>query len=701
MSEIGPWLDDSAFARLAGVLPERIVTWLGQARGGSLPWETLLRARVTSLKERRTTFRYPNRRAPDRIGVIAGKRTRRTNPVVMIAIDTSASMRRRDLDQIAAEIDRLLAMHIEVAMVQCDHEIQTHGWMKRGDRLDRVVGRGGTTFMPVFEPAFLRRYKPDLLFYFTDGGGEAPLVAPRGVEVRGCSPHEQSRQHHGVEWRGCGSDCSHRGGCRAACVHGIMRLATLLDDNEAASTHRDAATALRANFKRGDLPDASTLTTMLRSASASGRSRLAKALWRLPSSTKSFDSYGPPLATLALEDIEHPDRVCALLYVMHRIGVIEHAPESVVVRLTDSDALVPLTPLDLHGMIREWCLARGSVPESVGRWMLLQGDSHCRLAEKLWLAPTAERFVQAAFESDHLSLEVKRIAPDPQIEAAVGYAFALHGERAGQALREALAFAKDHEVRRRLERWSEQYAEPSGFLHDIIGQCLDRLKHGSALDQERSALVLASLVPELRREATLRAILEALVARAAESTIVEMLAPQFLPLRGDPKLELYRRYQAALLERASAESAYVLLDLLMQSHDRELFSSALPHAERAVRHVLSKPDRLPNNLATILLHIVRHADTAWASDVLQHAPQLLDSLRWSKDQTTLTVHAPCAAVFEHLARMKTHETTSLGDLQCAPLKRVVAALEEALDNAGDQAHAIHLAEWLREAHQSF
>jgi predicted metal-dependent peptidase len=183
LEQIGEHLDDELRARLAGSLPGHLAESLARARGERLSWRELLRARARSLKSRRSTFLYPSRRAPDRIGVVPGKRARRTKPVVLIAIDTSGSMGRRELGAIAAEIEALLAMQVRVAVVQCDLTIQREGWMKPGDRIDRVYGRGGTSFLPVFEPALLGKYRPDLLFYFTDGHGEAPEQAPPGVEV--------------------------------------------------------------------------------------------------------------------------------------------------------------------------------------------------------------------------------------------------------------------------------------------------------------------------------------------------------------------------------------------------------------------------------------------------------------------------------------------------------------------------------------
>jgi predicted metal-dependent peptidase len=126
---------------------------------------------------------FPSRRAPDRVGIVPGRRARRTRPVVLIAIDTSASMTGRDLALVAAEVRTLLRMQVRVVVVQCDVKIQAERWMRPHDDLVRAEGRGGTDLRPPFEATVLRKYRPDLVAYFTDGDGEAPAAKPKGVEV--------------------------------------------------------------------------------------------------------------------------------------------------------------------------------------------------------------------------------------------------------------------------------------------------------------------------------------------------------------------------------------------------------------------------------------------------------------------------------------------------------------------------------------
>lgn len=149
----------------------------------SLAWNELLRLLVRGLLVRAPTRTYPSRRFPDRLGITPGRRARRERPVVMAVIDTSASMSTGELAQVSAELSRLAAEHVRVACLQCDDTIRTREWLTPGVTITRVHGRGGTDLRPPFEEAELRRCRPDLVVYFTDGHGPAPSLPPASVQV--------------------------------------------------------------------------------------------------------------------------------------------------------------------------------------------------------------------------------------------------------------------------------------------------------------------------------------------------------------------------------------------------------------------------------------------------------------------------------------------------------------------------------------
>jgi predicted metal-dependent peptidase len=106
----------------------------------------------------------------------------------MAVIDTSGSITTELLELINAELARLAA-EFEVLVVECDTKIQR---VYEYRRIEAVCGRGGTDFRPPFAAAFLRKHRPDLAIYFTDGAGPAPAKPPR-VRVLWCLTPEGTR----------------------------------------------------------------------------------------------------------------------------------------------------------------------------------------------------------------------------------------------------------------------------------------------------------------------------------------------------------------------------------------------------------------------------------------------------------------------------------------------------------------------------
>ncbi len=151
--------------------------------GATLAWDELLRLLARRLLVRTSTRAYPSRRLPDALGIAPGKRARRTRPIVMAVVDTSASMSTGELAQVSAELTRLVRAHVRVACLQCDDAIRKREWLTTGSTLTRVHGRGGTDLRPPLAYAELRKVRPDLVVYFTDGCGPAPDAAPPNVEV--------------------------------------------------------------------------------------------------------------------------------------------------------------------------------------------------------------------------------------------------------------------------------------------------------------------------------------------------------------------------------------------------------------------------------------------------------------------------------------------------------------------------------------
>lgn len=149
---------------------------LGESDRKTLSWQTLLRQYVGQQLERAATYLRPNRRFPDLVGVVPGQYSSSARPKVMACIDTSGSMTDGELADISKEL-RTMAQKFEVHVVECDCVIHRHYRFK--GPIKTVLGRGGTSFVPPLEAKFLKKIKPDLVIFFTDGDGEAPEEPPK------------------------------------------------------------------------------------------------------------------------------------------------------------------------------------------------------------------------------------------------------------------------------------------------------------------------------------------------------------------------------------------------------------------------------------------------------------------------------------------------------------------------------------------
>jgi predicted metal-dependent peptidase len=142
---------------------------------GRLPWVQLLRRYVGRALRIGPDYRRPPRRMPDRVGQVPGRRHRAGTPRITAVIDTSGSLTDELLERISSELGGL-ASRFRVSVVECDAKIRRFYPFRP---IEEVQGRGGTDLRPPFEAAMLRKLKPDLMIYFTDGFGPAPETAPR------------------------------------------------------------------------------------------------------------------------------------------------------------------------------------------------------------------------------------------------------------------------------------------------------------------------------------------------------------------------------------------------------------------------------------------------------------------------------------------------------------------------------------------
>lgn len=101
------------------------------------------------------------------------RRTER--PRLLVAIDTSLSMTRAELEEIARQLV-VVSERAHLTIAECDAAVQRV--YPFAGRLDHVAGRGGTDLRPVFAPEVLGESDIDGVVYFTDGNGPTPHEPP-------------------------------------------------------------------------------------------------------------------------------------------------------------------------------------------------------------------------------------------------------------------------------------------------------------------------------------------------------------------------------------------------------------------------------------------------------------------------------------------------------------------------------------------
>jgi predicted metal-dependent peptidase len=146
-----------------------------------LPWRMLLARYFTAAARDDYSYLRPsNRREGD--AILPSLRSAQVD--VVVAVDTSGSIGREELESFMAEVDALKGqVRAHLTLLACDADLAPEGpwefepWQEL--RLPRQLrGGGGTSFVPVFRFVHARERQPDLLIYFTDAEGEFPPREP-------------------------------------------------------------------------------------------------------------------------------------------------------------------------------------------------------------------------------------------------------------------------------------------------------------------------------------------------------------------------------------------------------------------------------------------------------------------------------------------------------------------------------------------
>jgi predicted metal-dependent peptidase len=156
--------------RSAGALVEEL-SETARAPQEPIDWRAALAMFVARARAPVHTWSRPNRRFPGRIFEVPGRSwapRRSENPRLLVAIDTSLSMTKYELEEIARQLV-LLGERAHITIAECD--VSVARVYPFDGRIENVVGRGGTDLRPVFAPALLGAHDVDGVVYFTDGDG--------------------------------------------------------------------------------------------------------------------------------------------------------------------------------------------------------------------------------------------------------------------------------------------------------------------------------------------------------------------------------------------------------------------------------------------------------------------------------------------------------------------------------------------------
>ena len=145
-----------------------------------LPWRMVLSRYLSSLAKDDFSYMRPSRREGD--AIYPSLRSAQLD--VVVAVDTSGSIRREEISQFIAEIDAIKGqIRARITLLPCDAALAEDApWVYEPwedfKLPEKIQGGGGTDFRPVFEWVDSIDMKPQLLLYFTDADGEFPQHPP-------------------------------------------------------------------------------------------------------------------------------------------------------------------------------------------------------------------------------------------------------------------------------------------------------------------------------------------------------------------------------------------------------------------------------------------------------------------------------------------------------------------------------------------
>ena len=167
-------------ARQAGRLSPSLMRLIDHQLAPQLPWRALLARYMTSAARDDYSWKQTSRRE----SAALMPRLSSQSVDVIVALDTSGSVREDELRAFLSEIDALKGqVRAAITLHACDEKLDAQGpWHFAAWETVRLPeslrGGGGTDFRPMFEWVEREHLRPDLLLYFTDAQGRFPPQEP-------------------------------------------------------------------------------------------------------------------------------------------------------------------------------------------------------------------------------------------------------------------------------------------------------------------------------------------------------------------------------------------------------------------------------------------------------------------------------------------------------------------------------------------
>jgi len=156
-------------AKKRGHLPSNLERLVKEIVKPVVNWKDVLQQFVTTFSKNDYTWTKPNRRyMPD---IYLPMLESPELGELVVAIDTSGSLSEKELAEIAAEVRAIMSTYkTNLTVIYCDAAVGKVEEFSSGEDITfKMIGGGGTDYVPVFNEIRKRAIEPICLLYFTDG----------------------------------------------------------------------------------------------------------------------------------------------------------------------------------------------------------------------------------------------------------------------------------------------------------------------------------------------------------------------------------------------------------------------------------------------------------------------------------------------------------------------------------------------------